>query len=73
MMEQLQLEEAWVIEIHPKGASRFRQLREVMADHLRRLLDGETPEWVAVAVRVDFEQAKKELSHIRREIRENQK
>ena len=73
MIEQLKLEEASVIELHPKGGSRIRPLRDVLSDNYGLYAAGKTPQWISVAVRSDTVTAQKELSAIRRRMREAKK
>jgi hypothetical protein len=63
------LEESWVIELHPKGGSQIRQARDVMRENLKAYAAGEKPEWVAVAMRPTFAEAKTALAEVRKELR----
>ena len=49
------LDEAWVVELHPKGGSQIRQVREVMKENFELYCAGEKPKWVGVCVRYYFE------------------
>lgn len=69
MNEELLLNEAWIIELHPKGGSRSRMARDVMSDNLAAYAKGEKPEWVPVAITHDFPTAQKKLAAIRRDLR----
>lgn len=72
-LEDRQLEEAYAIQLHPMGASRIRQLRDVVPKYLEALMEGKKVEWVVVAVRASFEEAEKELKRIRKRMREKGK
>lgn len=67
--EQAKLEELWMVELHPKGGSQIRQVREVMQEKKELLLQGKFSEWQEVAVRETFGEAKKALAKIRKEMR----
>jgi hypothetical protein len=67
--EQLKLEEAYFVELHLKGASQMRQVRDVMRENLKTYADGQQPEWVPVAMRMTFAEAKEALAGVRRELR----
>jgi len=72
-MEQVKLEENWLVELHPKGGSQIRQVRDVIHEHYALRLEGKQPEWISVAIRRDFEGAREELTRIRKELREKEK
>ena len=64
------LDKAWVVELHPKGGSQIRQVREVMKENFELYCAGEKPKWVGVCVRYYFDDAKKDLSKIRKLMRD---
>lgn len=70
MLTTAEHEAAWMVELHPLGGSQIRQVRDVMRSHQELLMEGKRPEWVAVALRPTFDEAKKELKRIRKEMRE---
>jgi hypothetical protein len=73
MISKAELNATYMVELHLKGGSQIRPTREVMQDHLACILNGEKPDWIAVAVRPDFMEAQRELGRIRKEIRERKK
>lgn len=69
-LDRAKLEQSYMVELHPKGGSQIRMVREVMADKRELLLRGQTPEWQEVAVCETYDQARKELAKIRKQMRE---
>jgi hypothetical protein len=61
-------EQAWVVELHPKGGSRFRLAEEMMQDNLEIYAKGQRPVWVAVAIRPTLDEAKRELARVRKNL-----
>lgn len=70
MIDPADLACAFVVELHPKGGSRARRIDQASRENLRAFLDGEMPEWVAVAYAPNYERAEMELARVRREMRE---
>lgn len=73
MIKVAEYEAAWFVELHPKGWSQLRQVRDVLREHVELLLEGKGQEWVVVAVRPDFAEAQAELTRIRKLLREEGK
>jgi hypothetical protein len=66
------LEESWIIELHPLGGSQMRQARDLMRENLKLYAEGKKPEWVPVAMRPTFAEARAALADVRRENRKQQ-
>jgi hypothetical protein len=66
MNDQTPLDEAWVIELHPLGGSRYRQTRDVYADALKKFTHGQATDWTPVAIATDIVAAQRELARLRR-------
>lgn len=71
-LAQAKLEQSYMIELHPKGGSQIRMVREVTAERMEILLAGEKPEWEPVAICESYAVAKKKLAEIRKQMREAQ-
>ena len=70
-LDQAKLQEYYMVELHPKGGSQIRQVREVMKERQELFMAGQVPEWMDVAVCDSYAEARKELARVRKAMRDS--
>ncbi|GEM_PF-2365768 len=68
----MNIDDLWAIQLHPKGWSRYKQLKDLLPRACTKYARGEASEWVTLGVAPDLNSAKKQTPKLRKRIRELQ-
>jgi len=71
MIEQIQLEQAVMIQLHRNGKwSRMCPVLQVFEEHVHSLLTGKPLDWISVAIAPNTIRGNRKLAEVKKELRE---